>query len=199
MGNKKQYASVSELVRDLSEDRSFADEFERHVSQRRIVKDLFALRTTRGLSQKDIAEKLRCTQSRISKLENGNDDDLRLGDLRDYLDAIELSVNLVVTPKNDTAVNLVKHHAFCIREIMKRLTDLAQGDEKIAKGVADFHGEAFFNLVKMLGDSARQLPRRKDDRPYIQIELMGIEPIDHGCDDVAVEPVNHASQQIACE
>ena len=164
MGNKKQYTSVSELVRNLSEDRSFADEFERHVLQRRIVKDLFALRTTRRLSQKDIAEKLRCTQSRISKLESGYDRDLRLGDLSEYLDALELNMHIVVAPKNDTAVNLVKHHAFCIKEIMEHLTNLAQSDEKIAKGVADFHGETFFNLVKMLSDSTKRLPKRTDDK-----------------------------------
>ncbi len=199
MANKKQYTNVSELVRDLSEDRAFAEDFDRHVSRRRIVKYLFALRTTRGMSQKDIAERLRCTQSRISKLENGDDDDLRLGDLCGYLDALELSMHLVVSPKNDTAVNLVKHHAFSIKEIMDHLTNLAQGDEKIAKGVANFLGEAFFNLVNMLGGSARRLPKRKDDKPYIEIQLMGIDSIDRDRDDTRVKRMDCTPHETVCE
>ena len=89
---KAEYTSVAEMVRSVSDDPQFADEFDRRVNSRRLVKHLFALRSAEGLSQKDIADRIGCSQSRISKLESGNDDDLRLADLAAYLRALGLDL-----------------------------------------------------------------------------------------------------------
>lgn len=53
-----------------------------------LMNELIAVRDAKGLSQKDIAETVGCTQSRISKLENAKDVDVRLGDLRAYANAV---------------------------------------------------------------------------------------------------------------
>jgi len=176
MSKTRHYKSVLEMVRDVSEDRAFAETLERRVAQRQIVKSLFALRSSKGLSQKDLAQKLGCTQSRISKLETGDDDDLRIGDLDRYLTALGLDVCLLVTPRHRMAIAMVKHHALAIKRLLDRLADLARGDNQIARGVAGFFGEAFFNLVKMLQDSSSRLPKNEGERPYIQIELGEMEP-----------------------
>jgi len=171
MGKAKRYRSVTEMVRDVSEEQSFADDLQRRVSRRQLVKHLFVLRSVRRLSQKDIAQRLGCSQSRVSKLEASDDDDLRLGDLHGYLKALDLDLSLVVASRNRTPVGLVKYHAFSIKRLLDRLAVLARADDKIAEGVAGFFGEAFFNLVRLLQDSARRLPKDQDDQPYIQIEL----------------------------
>ena len=99
MANQK-YTSIEEMLRGISEDKQFADDFDRHVGKRRLVKHLFALRSVEGLSQKDIAERIGCSQSRISKLENGTDDDLRLADLAAHLGALDLDLCLVFGQKD---------------------------------------------------------------------------------------------------
>lgn len=168
---KKQYASVAEMVRSVSDDPQFADDFDRRVNSRRLVKHLFAMRNAEGLSQKDIADRIGCSQSRISKLESGNDDDLRLADLAAYLRALDLDLCLVFGQKDSTIVNKIKYHAVAIKRLLAELVKLAQMDKQIAEGVAGFHGEAFFNLIKILRDSVKDLPRREDGTAFVDIEI----------------------------
>jgi transcriptional regulator len=96
---QKRFTSVSEMVREISEDRSFVEGFERRMRDRRIIKALLVLRVVRGWNQKDIADRLGCTQSRISKLESSADGDLRLADLRDYASALGQSVEIQIRRK----------------------------------------------------------------------------------------------------
>ena len=72
MKKRTQHNSVSDMVQSLSEDRAFAEEFERRVAGRQLIKILTVLRTKAGLSQQQLAEKLGCTQSKVSKLESSN-------------------------------------------------------------------------------------------------------------------------------
>jgi transcriptional regulator len=96
---QKRFASISEMVRKISEDRTFEDDFERRMQGRQIIKALLVLRVVRGWNQKDIADRLGCTQSRISKLESSADGDLRLADLRDYASALGQSVEIQIRRK----------------------------------------------------------------------------------------------------
>ena len=59
----KQFPDVASMVRDVSDDTAFSEEFEKHLAQKQIVKLLMALRAAQGLSQRDIADKFPCTQS----------------------------------------------------------------------------------------------------------------------------------------
>ena len=94
MPKKKAYRSIPELIRDISGSSSFADGFESRLANRKIVKELMVLRATQGLSQKDVALKLGCTQSRISKLESMTDADLRIGDLSKYAEVLGLELRI---------------------------------------------------------------------------------------------------------
>jgi hypothetical protein len=51
------------------------------------------------------------------------------------------------------------------------LGKLAKMDAQIAEGVAGFHAEAFFNLIKILQDAAKELPRRDDGTAFVDIEI----------------------------
>lgn len=120
-----------------------------------------------------------CTQSWISKLESSIDDDLRLGDVKDYARAIGYKVRLLFVPEDSRPVDEVKYHAFKIQALMTRLADLAREDHRLAEGVSGFFGEALVNLVRMFQDAAEKLPRRPEDAsPYFRVELIEQSP-DH--------------------
>jgi transcriptional regulator with XRE-family HTH domain len=188
MVQKKTYGSVSQMVSETSDDPSFKEVFEAKLRARRIVKDLMIQRAAHRLSQKEIADKIGCTQSRISKLETTNDADLRLGDLARYADALGLRVNIVLEPKDCTPVTRIKKFAFQIKHELDRLANFAARDHLIARGVSNFLGEAFFNMVNILQESARKLPMRPEDGcPYIAFEICVSE--DEGNDD---------ANQLAC-
>ena len=174
MAKKRQYSSVSELLRDVAPDDEFRAEFDQRVARRRLIKHLLALRAVKGLSQKDIAEKLGCTQSRVSKLENANDDDVRLGDLRAYANAVGSELIASAIPQDMKPVDKVKCHAFAIKKHMDDLSQLAKSDARIAQGVASFFHELFVNFILMLGDSAKRLPLGPDELPYFEIQLGGL-------------------------
>jgi len=174
MNENRTYTNVMQMVRETSDDESFAHALEKRVLSRRVVKDLMALRATHGLSQKDIAEKLGCTQSRISKLESTIDNDLRLGDLAQYANAVGLRVSISLEPMKRTPVDRVQASALRIKHELDQLAKLSENNQRIATGVAAFFGETFFNLVKMLQDSVQKLPRRSPDgEPFISIEICG--------------------------
>lgn len=155
MSKKKQYRSVTEMVRATADDPAFATGVERKISERNVINFLMGLRAAAGLSQSEIAAKMKCTQSRISKLENGKDDDLRIGDFHAYAEALGLELTIVLEKEGRTVVDEVKHHAFAIKRCLNRLAELAAKDETIAKGVRGFIGEAAYNLARIVEDAVR--------------------------------------------
>jgi transcriptional regulator with XRE-family HTH domain len=179
MAKKRQYTSVSDVLRDIAPDDKFGPEVDARIARRRLVKHLLALRAAKGLSQKDIADRLGCTQSRVSKLENGCDDDVRLRDLVAYCDALGLHCGIVLSGQHPTAVDQIKYHAFSIRTILQDLVDLVGQDQVMSTGVAKLHIETLVNLVRLVAESAEKLPNNPEtEAPYIRIGLAGGEHID---------------------
>ena len=119
--SKRRYASVSELVRAVADDESFVEEFEQHISERSIITSLVSSRAAMGLSQTDVAKAMGCTQGRISKFENGVDNDLRLGDLAAYAKALGLDLCLATRPSVTTATEELNYHASEITRISETI------------------------------------------------------------------------------
>lgn len=169
----KRFESATDLLRDVSEDHTLADELDREIAERQLAKLLIAHRVRSDLSQKDVAERMNCTQSRISKLESSLDTDLRLGDLQQYLDSIGLQIRLVIAPKSLKAVDEIKYHAFCIKQLLHKLVKLASSnDAKLADGIAKFACvETPIVLLKFILDAAKHLPEHVLERlPTLIIE-----------------------------
>lgn len=162
------YSSVSNLVASLASDALAAD-FKDRVSERKVVKALQAMRVAKNITQTQVAEALQSRQSRVSKIEHGDDASITLGEVEAYARALSCDVNIVFTKRDETAVDRVKRHAFAIKRELDRLAECAHADEKIASGVAAFFGDAFFNVVGMLADSSQKLPLRPDGDPYVRI------------------------------
>lgn len=179
MATNKTYNSVAEMVRDVVDDVSFADELENHLESRKIARDLTVVRASQGLTQTDIARKLGCSQGRISKLENSADVDLKLGELAMYASALGLRISVTAESMDRGAVERVKHHAFRIKEELDHLAELAGNDHGMVAGVSGFFGEAFFNLIAIIQASAQKLPRKPDDgKPHISFEIDGAHSAD---------------------
>src|SRR5579871_400464 len=118
MKKRKQHSSVAEMVRDFSsDDAAFVDHFLKRIAARQLVKRLTVLRCRAGLSQRDLAEKLHCTQSKISKLESGKDEDISIGELIRYADAAEHEIRLFFVPKGQTIPDQIEMHIGMIRDL----------------------------------------------------------------------------------
>ncbi len=138
--------------------------------QTRLVTKLALLRQQAGLTQGQMAERMGITQSAISKLESGADDDLTVRELREY--AKQTTQRIGVTfgrPMNH--VEAVKHHAFQIRAHLNALAELAQKDSEIEQAIQGFFGEAFFNILTILSQCQQQLPAGGDVE--VRLQLVG--------------------------
>lgn len=172
----RRYDSVEAMVH-ATMDKEFATRFSEQVRRRYFVKRLVGLRMARSLSQADMTKHLGCTQGRVSKLENSNDDDLRLGNLRRYADALDMDVQIVLARKKLRLTDKIKLHALAIKNLLEKLVGLAHLGDEFARAIAQFHGEAFFNLVRIVKQSADELPRDpSSDDPRIQIDVLELPP-----------------------
>lgn len=90
----RHYKSVSEMVSHLCTDESFKRKVLAEIKNRNLTKLLFALRCKKGMSQKQLAEKMGATQSRVSKIESAPDAEITVKDLLDYAKALGLRLEI---------------------------------------------------------------------------------------------------------
>lgn len=151
----KRYRSVLELAQQNSTP-EFAAQLETHLQERTVSRALFVLRNREQLTQAELAQRMSCPQSRVSKLEHATNASLRMGDLEDYLTSLGYALELRVVRKAN-AVDRIKCSVFEINAQLEHLAELAQKDAQIRKGVGRFFSEYFANVVALFADSMRKL------------------------------------------
>ena len=134
--------------RILPEDPGFADELQEQIDRRKIVDQLARLRNLNGISQADVAAELKCTQSRISKLENGFDEDVTVSELAAYAKVAGCDLSLNFEPRDAALTSRIAYHSDAIKACFDRIAGVEEGDRAIGKGVAAFHLDALVNLAK---------------------------------------------------
>jgi transcriptional regulator with XRE-family HTH domain len=154
---RKRYNDVLEMIKEISADSDFKNLASKEIDEKRISKFLFVLRCKANLTQKQIAEKMDCSQGRISKIESALDREICIRDLLDYAKALNLQLEIGYRHHSMKIVDLIKYHAFKIKQYLNQLTDLAKEDESIKNGIAKFHLEAFINIGKIISDSISKL------------------------------------------
>ncbi len=87
------YRNLDEMLRGHGY-RRVADAVRQLSAKTRLVDQLIVARVASGLTQSQLAAKLRCSQSRISKIEDSQDADLSLGDIQAYARIVGLKLQL---------------------------------------------------------------------------------------------------------
>lgn len=157
---EKKYDSIAAMLSDVSDDPQLIADVQKTASERELIKHMIAHRVKSDMSQKDLATRMKCTQSRISKMEQSDDADLRLGELEEYLGALNLRCRMMIAPNSMKAVDEIKFHAFRIRELLTNLVNLVSDDEaNVSDGIAKFACfEVPLNLLKLVSDAVQHLP-----------------------------------------
>lgn len=165
----KRYESVLGMVKSLSSEDALKELFAKTIKEKSMGKYLFLLRCEHGLSQKELAAIMACSQSRISKIESAFNNDITIKDLLDYGKALKLKLEIGYRHPSMKIIDLIKYHAFKIKGYLGQLRGLAKDDENLEKSIADFHVEALFNLCKIISDGLAgmkfvQKVQKKDDQ-----------------------------------
>ena len=90
----KQFKNVTDLITGLSEDENFKKDAIKHISENGLGKFLAFLRCEHRLTQEEMAQKIGCTQGRISKIESAKDDSLSIRDIIDYGNALGIELEI---------------------------------------------------------------------------------------------------------
>lgn len=154
---KQQFNSVAELVEAVA-DESLAKDIEQQAAARQIVSALVAMRITSDMSQGDVARELGCSQSRISKLENGIDADLSYGDIVKYATCTGRRPLVAFMPLKSTLMDCVKFHAFRISDCLHRMSEISEGDPSMERAAVRAHIEYIANMVRLSVESAVRIP-----------------------------------------
>ncbi len=175
MGTK--YKNVLEMVKGISKDDTFKELATKEIKGKTLAKFLFYLRCDHNLSQKQLAEKIGCTQSRISKIESAFDKNLTIQDLLDYAKALNLHLEIGYRHPSVKIVDLIKYHAFKIKAYLNQLSGLAREDEVLKESVGKFCVEVLFNIGKFVSDNLAKLDfkfkeqKREPDTIHISAPL----------------------------
>jgi transcriptional regulator with XRE-family HTH domain len=167
---EKQYSSVLDLVKDSSSEKSFAEDLDQEIKNRRISKALFAMRCKAGLTQSDIARKMKCSQGKVSKIENATDMQLSIDDIAAYSSAVGMRLEIGFSDFRMTMVDKVKWHFFQLKRLINDMLKMAKGDGAVERGVAQFTTEAFVNVTMGLADCVRRArPTREEKKQAIHV------------------------------
>lgn len=171
----KKFRSVREMIEETATDQDFKEKILKELDNIRLSKFLIVLRCKNNLTQKQIAEKIGCTQSRVSKIESSYDADLSVADLIDYAKALNLKLEVGYRKPSAKIVDLIKYHANKISEYLNQLVEIAENkeDEVIEEGVVKFLKEAYLNLNLMVLEPFSKIQlaksKRKQEKNVIHI------------------------------
>lgn len=175
---RKLYKDVKEMIKDISQDASFNNKLSKEIDDKRISKFLFYLRCKHNLTQKQMADKIGCTQSKISKIESAYNKDLSVQDLLDYGKILNLQLEVGFRHPSVKIVDLIKYHVFKIKHLFDQLTELAKDDEDLNIAIAKFHVEAGWNITKIIKTSFSKLDIIKKRLPQSKATVHISAPIE---------------------
>jgi len=154
--------TASSVIAELCDDNSIARDVEARMSQTKFVSMLTEARARKGMTQKDIAAKIGTSVSKVSRFEASNDDDLRIGDAKDYLNALDLEASIAFFDKSMPTTNQIKHYIFEIEKLLTHLTSIAKtcdDDRQIVDGISRFRGEVLYNFMIKYIMSGKDFPK----------------------------------------
>lgn len=160
MKTKSKNTAVSVLA-DICDDQTLSAEVERELRETRFATMMVENRVRKGLTQKDIADRMGVSSSTVSRLENSRDAELQYGEVESYLKALDLDLSVTVFDKNMSTTDWIKYNVFEIQRLLEHLTTIAKecnDDPTIVDGISKFRGEVLFNFLVKYQSSGEGFP-----------------------------------------
>lgn len=158
----KQYKDIKDLISDVSQTKKFEEDAKKEISTKSLSKFLFYLRCDHNLTQKELADKIGCSQSRVSKIEGSYDVEITMRDLFDYGKALDLQLELGYRAKTARVVDLINYHFLRIKGYLQRLIGMAEGDPSINDGLTHYLKEDLLGkMIDLMAENIAKLDLAK--------------------------------------
>ncbi|MFZ0828692.1 MAG: helix-turn-helix domain-containing protein [Verrucomicrobiia bacterium] len=168
----KKYASVPEMMQGEEINKDVRAKAEQLMSESQIAARMAQLRHQKGITQNQMAEALSVTQSAISKLEAGKDDNITLSQIKEYSRVTGERISLWFG-KPYSSTEAVNHSAEALKYWLERLAEEANQNPEVQTQIKGFFGEFFYNLFKIVSSCSAKLPIDADDHiEDIRVEIV---------------------------
>jgi transcriptional regulator with XRE-family HTH domain len=160
MESNLRFKSAGDAAAFLCGDELIKNLVEKEIGQSWIVNKLLQIRINKELTQKELSSRMGCDPSKISRMEAGNDLQLKIGDIAQYASALGVQINLVFEDTTLPVAEQIKCSVFSIHEKLEQLVGLAKqvdGDEAIINSINSFYKEVLFNFLVRFKDSHEKL------------------------------------------
>ena len=168
---KNYMSTASSVMAELCGNDMIVKDVEENISKTKFVSALEEIRVRKGMTQKDVAVKMGISVSKVSRFEASADDDLRIGDVKAYLQAIETDVSVALFDKSMPATNQIKHYVFEIERLLRHLTTIAKecgDDSSIVDGISRFRGEVLYNFIIKYVLSGKDFPAMAAEASHLE-------------------------------
>lgn len=131
------------------------------IKARQLVKLLTAARVKHDLTQKEIAARMGCSESKVCRMEGATDADLNFGDVVSYACAAGLSMSVLFDDSTLPNATRIKHCVYKIASMLKHLTELAKEedeDDTIKNAINRFQVEVLMNFLIKYHESGAAIP-----------------------------------------
>lgn len=175
--------TASSVMAELCDDKQIVQDVANNISRSKLVAELAEMRVRKSMTQKDVATKMGVSDSKVSRFEASFDDDLRIGDVKAYMHAIDVEASVALLDKSMSTTNQIKHYVFEIERLLTHLTSIAKecGDDRsIVDGISRFRGEVLYNFVVKYILSGKDFPRLTTDDEHEPSEQTVSERITSG-------------------
>ena len=180
----KKMTNVAELAKDLGYNQEEIHELEKEIEAKSLSRYLTVLRAQQSVTQGEMAEKMKVSQSYISKLENAFNENIGVDEMADYVNALGFEFSIHIG-KPKTIVQRIIHAYNVMLSLFKELQKTRREDPEILRGLAKFEFEASKNMLKLAetlmassGDKLKKLGKRRPSGILINdvpLESAGVE------------------------
>lgn len=151
------YGSVTALMRGEGVSEEVQQKVRHFAHETRIATQLAQLRQKAGITQADMAKALGITQSAVSKLEAGKDEDITLREIREYSRVTQERIGLMFG-KPFSPTEAVQNHANALKYWLDYLAEIANQNPERQSEIKALLGEAFYNLFNIIALCNDKLP-----------------------------------------
>ncbi len=169
------FNSTAEAAGHLAGKPEIAQKVQNEIDRSAIVNMLLSMRVNKGITQEQVADSMKCDPSKISRIESGNDAQLKWLDIAGYARALNVQMSILFDDESLPAAARIKQCVFNIDEDLQRLAHIVQqfdGDDQVANKISRFYQEVLFNFVKRFSDNQERLTNFIRISPSEQIVVL---------------------------
>ncbi len=154
------FDNVADAAAQLAGDPKVAAEVQTEIKYNTVVGVLLGMRVAKGLTQEQVAKSMGCDPSKVSRLESGNDRQLKWMDIVEYAMALKVGMSITFEDSGLPAAERIKHCVFRIDEDLEKLASLAKElgrEDHITKEINRFYKQVLFNFLLRFQKNSEKL------------------------------------------